>query len=152
MSKNKFVLKERKENRIVLEEEDEKRSFWFFFTFFSKYGSILGTVLTFVSFGVFIVGVGLSLTIIDQNSKKTYEVKTSSVVEYITGSGIELINAYPATDEEGLLFYEEEFFPSRFKAVNDSVDKDISYMIAIEDLTSKKSDGLDINYIRYKDF
>lgn len=81
MKTNEFSVKEKKGNKIVLEEENDKKH-GIIWIFFYKYGRMLNMILALVALFVFLIGLSLSYDIFMENAKRVYVIDEREYFKY----------------------------------------------------------------------
>lgn len=98
MKTNEFRVKEINDDKIVLEEERDKKHgiIWFFF---KKYGRMLNMVLSLVAFIVLLVGMSLSYDIFLDNAKKIYIIDEKEFLKFASNN-LTLDNLTPTSNDK----------------------------------------------------
>lgn len=81
MKTNEFSVKEKKGNKIVLEEENDKKH-GIIWIFFYKYGRMLNMILALVALFVFLIDLSLSYDIFMENAKRVYVIDEREYFKY----------------------------------------------------------------------
>ena len=85
MKTNEFRVKEINDDKIVLEEERDKKH-GIIWLFFKKYGRMLNMVLSLVAFIVLLVGMSLSYDIFLDNAKKIYIIDEKEFLKFASNN------------------------------------------------------------------
>lgn len=98
MKTNEFRVKEINDDKIVLEEERDKKH-GIIWLFFKKYGRMLNMVLSLVAFIVLLVGMSLSYDIFLDNAKKIYIIDEKEFLKF-TSNNLTLDNLTPTSNDK----------------------------------------------------
>ena len=98
MKTNEFRVKEINDDKIVLEEERDKKH-GIIWLFFKKYGRMLNMVLSLVAFIVLLVGMSLSYDIFLDNAKKIYIIDEKEFLKF-TSNNLSLDNLTPTSNDK----------------------------------------------------
>ena len=98
MKTNEFRVKEINDDKIVLEEERDKKH-GIIWLFFKKYGRMLNMVLSLVAFIVLLVGMSLSYDIFLDNAKKIYIIDEKEFLKF-TSNNLTLDNLIPTSNDK----------------------------------------------------
>ena len=98
MKTNEFRVKEINDDKIVLEEERDKKH-GIIWLFFKKYGRMLNMVLSLVAFIVLLVGMSLSYDIFLDNAKKIYIIDEKEFLKFASNN-LTLDNLTPTSNDK----------------------------------------------------
>ncbi|MGN1324109.1 MAG: hypothetical protein ACI4VR_02775 [Bacilli bacterium] len=98
MKTNEFRVKEINDDKIVLEEERDKKH-GIIWLFFKKYGRMLNMVLSLVAFIVLLIGMSLSYDIFLDNAKKIYIIDEKEFLKF-TSNNLTLDNLIPTSNDK----------------------------------------------------
>lgn len=98
MKTNEFRVREINDDKIVLEEERDKKH-GIIWLFFKKYGRMLNMVLSLVAFIVLLVGMSLSYDIFLDNAKKIYIIDEKEFLKF-TSNNLTLDNLTPTSNDK----------------------------------------------------
>lgn len=98
MKTNEFRVKEINDDKIVLEEERDKKH-GIIWLFFKKYGRMLNMVLSLVAFIVLLIGMSLSYDIFLDNAKKIYIIDEKEFLKF-TSNNLTLDNLTPTSNDK----------------------------------------------------
>ena len=98
MKTNEFRVREINDDKIVLEEERDKKH-GIIWLFFKKYGRMLNMVLSLVAFIVLLVGMSLSYDIFLDNAKKIYIIDEKEFLKF-TSNNLTLDNLIPTSNDK----------------------------------------------------
>ena len=98
MKTNEFRVKEINDDKIVLEEERDKKH-GIIWLFFKKYGRMLNMVLSLVAFIVLLVGMSLSYDIFLVNAKKIYIIDEQEFLKFASNN-LTLDNLTPTSNDK----------------------------------------------------
>lgn len=98
MKTNEFRVKEINDDKIVLEEERDKKH-GIIWLFFKKYGRMLNMVLSLVAFIVLLVGMSLSYDIFLDNAKKIYIIDEKEFLKFASNN-LTLDNLIPTSNDK----------------------------------------------------
>lgn len=98
MKTNEFRVKEINDDKIVLEEERDKKH-GIIWLFFKKYGRMLNMVLSLVAFIVLLVGMSLSYDIFLDNAKKIYIIDEKEFLKFASND-LTLDNLTPTSNDK----------------------------------------------------
>lgn len=98
MKTNEFRVKEINDDKIVLEEERDKKH-GIIWLFFKKYGRMLNMVLSLVAFIVLLVGMSLSYDIFLDNAKKIYIIDEKEFLKFASNN-LTLDNLTPTSSDK----------------------------------------------------
>lgn len=98
MKTNEFRVKEINDDKIVLEEERDKKH-GMIWLFFKKYGRMLNMVLSLVAFIVLLVGMSLSYDIFLDNAKKIYIIDEKEFLKFASNN-LTLDNLTPTSNDK----------------------------------------------------
>lgn len=98
MKTNEFRVKEINDDKIVLEEERDKKH-GIIWLFFKKYGRMLNMVLSLVAFIVLLVAMSLSYDIFLDNAKKIYIIDEKEFLKF-TSNNLTLDNLTPTSNDK----------------------------------------------------
>lgn len=98
MKTNEFRVKEINDDKIVLEEEKDKKH-GIIWLFFKKYGRMLNMVLSLVAFIVLLVGMSLSYDIFLDNAKKIYIIDEKEFLKFASNN-LTLDNLTPTSNDK----------------------------------------------------
>ena len=98
MKTNEFRVKEINDDKIVLEEERDKKH-GIIWLFFKKYGRMLNMVLSLVAFIVLLVGMSLSYDIFLDNAKKIYIIDEMEFLKFASNN-LTLDNLTPTSNDK----------------------------------------------------
>lgn len=98
MKTNEFRVREINDDKIVLEEERDKKH-GIIWLFFKKYGRMLNMVLSLVAFIVLLIGMSLSYDIFLDNAKKIYIIDEKEFLKF-TSNNLTLDNLTPTSNDK----------------------------------------------------
>ena len=98
MKTNEFRVKEINDDKIVLEEERDKKH-GIIWLFFKKYGRMLNMVLSLVAFIALLVGMSLSYDIFLDNAKKIYIIDEKEFLKFASNN-LTLDNLTPTSNDK----------------------------------------------------
>ena len=98
MKTNEFRVKEINDDKIVLEEERDKKH-GIIWLFFKKYGRMLNMVLSLVAFIVLLIGMSLSYDIFLDNAKKIYIIDEKEFLKFASNN-LTLDNLTPTSNDK----------------------------------------------------
>ena len=98
MKTNEFRVKKINDDKIVLEEERDKKH-GIIWLFFKKYGRMLNMVLSLVAFIVLLIGMSLSYDIFLDNAKKIYIIDEKEFLKF-TSNNLTLDNLTPTSNDK----------------------------------------------------
>lgn len=98
MKTNEFRVREINDDKIVLEEERDKKH-GIIWLFFKKYGRMLNMVLSLVAFIVLLIGMSLSYDIFLDNAKKIYIIDEKEFLKF-TSNNLTLDNLIPTSNDK----------------------------------------------------
>lgn len=98
MKTNEFRVREINDDKIVLEEERDKKH-GIIWLFFKKYGRMLNMVLSLVAFIVLLVGMSLSYDIFLDNAKKIYIIDEKEFLKFASNN-LTLDNLTPTSNDK----------------------------------------------------
>ena len=98
MKTNEFRVREINDDKIVLEEEGDKKH-GIIWLFFKKYGRMLNMVLSLVAFIVLLVGMSLSYDIFLDNAKKIYIIDEKEFLKFASNN-LTLDNLTPTSNDK----------------------------------------------------
>lgn len=98
MKTNEFRVKEINDDKIVLEEERDKKH-GIIWLFFKKYGRMLNMVLSLVAFIVLLIGMSLSYDIFLDNAKKIYIIDEKEFLKFASNN-LTLDNLTPTSSDK----------------------------------------------------
>lgn len=148
MSKNEFEVTKLTKEKITVEEQIDQKKNWFL-TFWRKYGNILTIILIFLAITIFTIGMGIALSNFLDNANETHEISVKTLVEYINGDDLEVINTYPMTEiQADTLFDNKKYKESTFIVTNYS-DVKVNCKIEIIDET-EQAKAITKDKLKYK--
>ncbi len=127
MKTNEFRVKEINDDKIVLEEERDKKH-GIIWLFFKKYGRMLNMVLSLVAFIVLLVGMSLSYDIFLDNAKKIYIIDEKEFLKF-TSNNLTLDNLIPTSNDK--VDDEDETIVT---LSNTSSFKNIDYLLVVSEI------------------
>lgn len=98
MKTNEFRVREINDDKIVLEEERDKKH-GIIWLFFKKYGRMLNMVLSLVAFIVLLIGMSLSYDIFLDNAKKIYIIDEKEFLKFASNN-LTLDNLTPTSNDK----------------------------------------------------
>ena len=127
MKTNEFRVREINDDKIVLEEERDKKH-GIIWLFFKKYGRMLNMVLSLVAFIVLLVGMSLSYDIFLDNAKKIYIIDEKEFLKF-TSNNLTLDNLTPTSNDK--VDDEDETIVT---LSNTSSFKKIDYLVVVSEI------------------
>lgn len=127
MKTNEFRVKEINDDKIVLEEERDKKH-GIIWLFFKKYGRMLNMVLSLVAFIVLLVGMSLSYDIFLDNAKKIYIIDEKEFLKFASNN-LTLDNLTPTSNDK--VDDEDETIVT---LSNTSSFKKIDYLVVVSEI------------------
>ena len=127
MKTNEFRVKEINDDKIVLEEERDKKH-GIIWLFFKKYGRMLNMVLSLVAFIVLLVGMSLSYDIFLDNAKKIYIIDEKEFLKFASNN-LTLDNLTPNSNDK--VDDEDEVIVT---LSNTSSFKKIDYLLVVSEI------------------
>ena len=127
MKTNEFRVKEINDDKIVLEEERDKKH-GIIWLFFKKYGRMLNMVLSLVAFIVLLVGMSLSYDIFLDNAKKIYIIDEKEFLKFASNN-LTLDNLTPTSNDK--VDDEDETIVT---LSNTSYFKKIDYLLVVSEI------------------
>lgn len=127
MKTNEFRVREINDDKIVLEEERDKKH-GIIWLFFKKYGRMLNMVLSLVAFIVLLVGMSLSYDIFLDNAKKIYIIDEKEFLKF-TSNNLTLDNLTPTSNDK--VDDEDETIVT---LSNTSSFKNIDYLLVVSEI------------------
>lgn len=127
MKTNEFRVKEINDDKIVLEEERDKKH-GIIWLFFKKYGRMLNMVLSLVAFIVLLVGMSLSYDIFLDNAKKIYIIDEKEFLKFASNN-LTLDNLTPTSNDK--VDDEDETIVT---LSNTSSFKNIDYLLVVSEI------------------
>lgn len=127
MKTNEFRVKEINDDKIVLEEERDKKH-GIIWLFFKKYGRMLNMVLSLVAFIVLLIGMSLSYDIFLDNAKKIYIIDEKEFLKF-TSNNLTLDNLTPTSNDK--VDDEDETIVT---LSNTSSFKKIDYLVVVSEI------------------
>lgn len=127
MKTNEFRVREINDDKIVLEEERDKKH-GIIWLFFKKYGRMLNMVLSLVAFIVLLIGMSLSYDIFLDNAKKIYIIDEKEFLKF-TSNNLTLDNLTPTSNDK--VDDEDETIVT---LSNTSSFKNIDYLLVVSEI------------------
>lgn len=127
MKTNEFRVREINDDKIVLEEERDKKH-GIIWLFFKKYGRMLNMVLSLVAFIVLLIGMSLSYDIFLDNAKKIYIIDEKEFLKF-TSNNLTLDNLTPTSNDK--VDDEDETIVT---LSNTSSFKKIDYLVVVSEI------------------
>ena len=127
MKTNEFRVREINDDKIVLEEERDKKH-GIIWLFFKKYGRMLNMVLSLVAFIVLLIGMSLSYDIFLDNAKKIYIIDEKEFLKF-TSNNLTLDNLIPTSNDK--VDDEDETIVT---LSNTSSFKNIDYLLVVSEI------------------